>query len=352
MYVGRRYDGRLQWIQNRDARENAAQTEVLGEGRYLGDIPSFPEIERLLAIYVATGEGKGAYIAAKVAEEQNPNYETRKENRGSRRFSRYSRPPRHSGYSSSSSSDDDDAAGNAPGPPLRPSGGRPPGGAPQVVEIPQRPRPPRPVHIVAEEDDEPVIIIEPPVDPGRLYGLPAEHLRPRPEFRMGQNRPHAVFESDESSEPDYAPIPSEEDDIRLSNQRTRSRSFRRQQSSHSHGRHRPHRHRSANIEIVGLDDTGLGARAFQGERPNLAEHRQRYEIRRDPAGRAFPRERPNPTEHRQRFDVHRDQAERSTRRSMRYRAGGPLMNAPTKTAGIGAGVLVPGVHGTEPKPIM
>lgn len=32
-------------------------------------LPSFPEIERLLAIYVATGEGQGAYMAAKTSEE-------------------------------------------------------------------------------------------------------------------------------------------------------------------------------------------------------------------------------------------------------------------------------------------
>src|SRR5437773_6655068 len=94
-YVERRRDGGLQWIRELPRREHRtsgawvrtsrqrrshavaddevieiASERVLQENRLLQNLPSFPDVERLLGLYVATGEGRGAYLAAKKEEEK------------------------------------------------------------------------------------------------------------------------------------------------------------------------------------------------------------------------------------------------------------------------------------------
>ena len=144
--VERRPDGHFQWVrpaptrlhQNRDnfafvrdrrrrrRRSNGGWTsdrstrhDQVGRG-----FPSFPEMERLAEIYVATGEGHGAYLAAKVSEEtKGPYYSYEIERRDGPRASH-----RRSTDSSLSSSDSDPRPG-----PRRPSRRGPSGGPEGLV---------------------------------------------------------------------------------------------------------------------------------------------------------------------------------------------------------------------------
>ena len=330
MYVSRRYDGNLQWNRSRNDVDNESlQKHGLPPGyRLPADLPSFQEIERLLALYVATGEGKGAYIAAKVAEEQSLDYKDRYQSR----FSARPRPPRPSRYSHSHSdndSGDDDDDDHGPRPPIRPSGGRPPGGRPPggpiYAEAAVPPRPPRPVHIYnntvhAEAD----FIIPPPP----LAGPP-----PRPNIVHAE--PHEPYQAEESDglgeEPEYAALPSEEDDVLTSNRRDTTRMSSRRRASESRRFRRSQR----------MDSTRT-RRQTRGDEPVII----------DPE-RAPRTARPYTEEQRRRRERLELRVPPMDRPSVRYRGGGPADKiAPTKTSGVGAGVLPQGVYGTEPKSIL
>ncbi|RFU30732.1 hypothetical protein B7463_g5606, partial [Scytalidium lignicola] len=158
MEIERRDDGEFQWVRRPRRRPSRRYSQYRwaryqpherrqGWGhakrrnrseRHEIRLPSIKEIEDLICLYVATGEGKGAFYAAKVSEESgNHGYDS-----SGRRHShrRWGRPPRYYGLSSgsSSSSSDDDSYGGGRihiGP--RPSGPVPP------PPPPPRPRPPR-----------------------------------------------------------------------------------------------------------------------------------------------------------------------------------------------------------------
>lgn len=93
MAYERRPDGGLQWVRSAPARLDQNKVTFVQvrrrrrshrgfvsdrftmDDQIRQDLPSFPEIERLLAIYVATGEGRGAYRAAKASEKtRGPHY--------------------------------------------------------------------------------------------------------------------------------------------------------------------------------------------------------------------------------------------------------------------------------------
>jgi hypothetical protein len=164
-YVERRRDRELQWVhelprtehrtsgawvrESRRRRSHAVADDevieivperVLRANRLQRNLPSFLEIERLLELYVATGEGRGAYLAAKMKEEEETRYEGRHEDRHEsiRRRRRYGSRPQEYQRSSSGSSDDhsdgdDDGLGGRP--PHRPPSGGPSGGPPEVYIV-------------------------------------------------------------------------------------------------------------------------------------------------------------------------------------------------------------------------
>lgn len=165
--VERGPDGVLQWVRRVSDKPHQRRATIVNE-RYFqprnyaefvsdrstpdGQIrrhpPSFSEIERLLEIYVATGEGQGSFLAAKVWEEtKGPYYR----NIESEIRQRYHSPPRNrpSTNSSSSSSDGDFRPGGEPTPHTGPSGGpkKPlwPASGPAVTKtsIPSVPQPTR-----------------------------------------------------------------------------------------------------------------------------------------------------------------------------------------------------------------
>jgi hypothetical protein len=161
-YVERRRDRELQWVhelprtehrtsgawvrESRRRRSHAVADDevieivperVLRANRLQRNLPSFLEIERLLELYVATGEGRGAYLAAKMKEEEETRYEGRHEDRHEsiRRRRRYGSRPQEYQRSSSGSSDDhsdgdDDGLGGRR--PHRPSSGGPSGAPPEA----------------------------------------------------------------------------------------------------------------------------------------------------------------------------------------------------------------------------
>ena len=164
-YVERRPDGELQWIRAPRRREHRtsgawvresrrqrsyavaddpaiemAPETVLQANRLQRNLPSFPEVEHLLRLYVATGEGRGAYLAAKTEEEKEWGSESRYGDHVEaigRRQHFSSRPHRpHGPLPSSSGSSDDDRYDGDDGlggrPPHRPPSGGPPGGHPEV----------------------------------------------------------------------------------------------------------------------------------------------------------------------------------------------------------------------------
>jgi hypothetical protein len=136
--VERGPDGELRWVRPAPARPHQDRAKFVQErrgrrshGGFTSDhsrldgqtrrgLPSFLEIERLLGIYVATGEGQGAFLAAKVSEEtKGPYYSYENEIEIVRRYD--SRPgPRPLADSSGSSSEGDPRPGR---PPPRPTGG-------------------------------------------------------------------------------------------------------------------------------------------------------------------------------------------------------------------------------------
>lgn len=143
--VERGPNGELQWVRRVPARLPQSRFKVVqGRHRRTSDRfptddeirrrpPSFSEIERLLEIYVATGEGQGSFLAAKVSEETKGRYYAYKNELelGYRYGSPASyrppghRPPSHrpSADSSDSSSDGKPRPGRRPRPPTGPFGG-------------------------------------------------------------------------------------------------------------------------------------------------------------------------------------------------------------------------------------
>ena len=164
-FLERRPDGKLQWVRERPRREHRSSGEwvresrrprsyavadddviaiapvrVLQENRLQQNLPAFSDVERLLGLYVATGEGRGAYLAAKKEEEREWGHEGRHGDRAEairrrpRHSSRpYGPPPFSSGSSDDNSDDEDDGLGGRP--PHRPPGGRPTGGPPEVYIV-------------------------------------------------------------------------------------------------------------------------------------------------------------------------------------------------------------------------
>lgn len=211
-YVERRRDGELQWVhelprtehrtsgarvrENRRRRSHAvaddevieiAPERVLQANRLQRNLPSFLEIERLLELYVATGEGRGAYLAAKMKEEEETRYDGRHEDRHEsiRRRRRYgSRPQEHQRSSSGSSDDHSDGGDDGLGgrPPHRPPSGGPSGGPPEVYIVQPDGR-----HRHAVREDNRVWIPLQVVESGERRFLRAEEYDPN---RQGEYRPY------------------------------------------------------------------------------------------------------------------------------------------------------------------
>src|SRR5271155_4965724 len=124
--VERGPNGELQWVRRVPARTDPnrghrrrsysgyAGDPVTREDQPRRGLPSFQDIEHLLEIYVATGEGRGAFHAAKVSEAtKGPRYRYEEE------IARWNRQRRHpptdyrpSAHIFSSSSDDDSWPGD------------------------------------------------------------------------------------------------------------------------------------------------------------------------------------------------------------------------------------------------
>ncbi|ERF68470.1 hypothetical protein EPUS_03788 [Endocarpon pusillum Z07020] len=313
-YVERRPDGELQWVRAPRRREHRtsgawvresrrrrsyavadnpatemAQEMVLQANRLQRNLPSFPEVECLLRLYVATGEGRGAYLAAKTKMEEEKKWrsESRYGDRAeaTRRRQRFN--SRHHGPlpSSSGSSDDDrydgdDGLGGRP--PHRPPSGGPSGSHPEVYRArPDGRHPPAvrrdnrawiPLQVIendewrfvrAEEYDpnrreeyrpyypEPTYFIDRP----RLVRRPRSRSPPhvvvvhehnyesgpypaelhiRQDHRRWQDqeahrppRPTVEDAPEDEDDREFAPLPSEEDDVRVQRpSRQRSREVR------------------------------------------------------------------------------------------------------------------------------
>jgi hypothetical protein len=211
-YVERRRDGELQWIrelprrerrtsgawvrESRQRRSHAvaddevieiAPDRVLQENRLQQNLPSFPDVERLLGLYVATGEGRGAYLAAKKEEEKGWAHEGRHGDhaeairRRQRHSSRPHGPPLFSSVSSDDHSDDeDDGLGGRP--PHRPPSGGPTGRPPEVYIVQPDGR-----HRPAVRRDNRAWIPLQVIEDGERRFLRAEEYDPN---RQGEYRPY------------------------------------------------------------------------------------------------------------------------------------------------------------------
>jgi hypothetical protein len=268
--VERGPDGELRWVRRVPARTDPNRATFVQERRqrrsyrgYTGDpvtredqprrgLPSFQDIERLLEIYVATGEGRGAFHAAKVSEEtKGPRY--RYEEEIARRNRRRRHPPRYS------SSDDDSWPDDGRPSHPRPSGGSSGGssGGPvhpeegPVLEI-RRPgrrydeeirnidvqtiNPPRPVHIDVVRPRRGTEEIR-NIDVQTINPVHFGVVRPRRGTEEGREEysehlqrrwRYQAYAEDVSDEEDghgplYAALPAEEDNIRLQSRRASSR---------------------------------------------------------------------------------------------------------------------------------
>jgi hypothetical protein len=212
-FVERRRDGELQWIRERPYREDrtsgawvresrqrrsyaVADDEVIGiaseevgqENHLQRNVPSFPDVERLLRLYVATGEGRGAYLAAKKEEEKRKwGHEGRHGDRAEairrrprHRFGPYRPPPFPSGSSEDHSDDEDDGLGGRPS--HRPPSGGPTGGPPEVYIVQPDGR-----HQSAVRRDNRVWIPLQVIENGERRFLRSEEYDPN---RQGEYRPY------------------------------------------------------------------------------------------------------------------------------------------------------------------
>ena len=323
MFIGRGHDGRLQWVRSHSRLQKYGLP---------ANIPTFQAIEDLTALYVATGEGRGAYIAARDAERKN--HAERVVLRSS--FGRNHRPSRFDG--------DGDSGTGHDGPPPRPPGGRPPGDGPDIIVI----RPPGRSHgrppAAAVNIEADFGYAHPPARPPNVMLPPEMDHRPAmapihpehyPEYAgVAADQLHdAERLSDEDDEPEYASMPPEEDDIRISSRRDSRRTSGQRRRSHVRRAPRPRRASESYDEIVEIIE------------PRRARHeRQRFE---------------RPEVYRGR-DAHlqdrlRQQYERVEIREVhreRQRGGGPGMFIPTKTSAIGGGSLPTGEFETKSKSVV
>ena len=326
-YIRRGPDGGLQWIRDRyygDSDPEVKKPPRRHRIQVRRDFPSFRELEQLLAIYVATGEGKGAYLSAAAAAAENlDNEEPVILERLSRRHSRYSRPP-PSSFSDSGDDSNNDSGHPHSKPPNKPSGGgpRPPRpSGPEVIITPLAGG--RPPHGNVQLETEAI-----PVRPTQHHGGVEIHMerppRPPQQYTQGHRPPSPHYSSDSdgfSDGPEYVTLPPEENDRRLEERRKQSRSAHEPRSSQAR-RSYSSQHRRANVVIIEQDQrpghTDVGAR----RRPTAAE--PQYEIR---AQR-------RPTQ---------NSAENIIMRE-RMRGGALPFVAPTRTSAFAAGVLPPGLR--------
>jgi hypothetical protein len=120
--VERGPNGELRWVRWPPVREERYRRGSYGgvvNGRSTRDdhtrrgLPSFPQIERMLRTYVASGEARGAFLALKVSERAKDSYYS---------YGNEIRSHRPSAGSSDTSSDSDPGLGPSH-PPQRPPGG-------------------------------------------------------------------------------------------------------------------------------------------------------------------------------------------------------------------------------------
>jgi hypothetical protein len=120
--VGRGPNGELRWVRwppAREERHRRGSHREFVSGRSTRDdhtrrgLPSFQQIERMLRIYVASGEARGAFLTAKASERaKGPYYSYENEIRSHR-----------SSAGSSDAPSDNDLGPGPPRPPQRPPGG-------------------------------------------------------------------------------------------------------------------------------------------------------------------------------------------------------------------------------------
>jgi hypothetical protein len=128
--------GEFQWVRHRQSRESNS-TEARGtishnknhQARARRTPLTIAEIEHLIQIYAATGEGRGAFLAAIASEERE--YRPRELHRSQRRFDS-SRRYHTGGFSSSS---DDNYPGDQGVPQGPPKGPAPYGPAPERIPV-------------------------------------------------------------------------------------------------------------------------------------------------------------------------------------------------------------------------
>ena len=305
-------------------------------------LPTFQQVERLLDLYVATGEGRGAYVKARKQVEQERRQQFFEEDmRGlydfddfegydgyGPRLSRRMRPrgyglsvPRRRPSESPHSSDDDPYRGGGRVP-REPSGGGPSAGpGPELIidhSPPRRRGPPpgssrRTVTIVpAPTGDETIGRVDPSEHHanivhdelrveevrGRHEPRPRPYLRVPTEHRESRRYRHPTVRELSSDEDDLelASLPSEEDDVRL---RPRSRDLVV---------------RNERIEVVRMQSV---------ERERDAR-RERSIRRTDLRGGGGP---------------DNNITYRPSERHGRLRGGGAFMRPPTKTSAVAADVL-------------
>ncbi|KAJ9613318.1 hypothetical protein H2200_003260 [Cladophialophora chaetospira] len=305
-------------------------------------LPSFQQVERLLDLYVATGEGRGAYVKATKQVEQERRRRFFEEgihdiygfdefdgyDDFGPRLGRRTRPPgyglsmpRRPPSESSHSSDDDHYRGGGRVPD-KPSGGGPSAGPRPELIIDQSPprrrgpasgRPRRTVTIVPTRTDKATIRrLDPSERPAEVVHdeLRVEEVRERdelhPEGYLGEpavyrgshryRRPTVHELSSDEGDLDLVSLPSEEDDVRL---HPRSRNIVR---------------RDDRLEVVRMPSI---------EREPDAR-RQRSVRRADLRGGEGPDE---------------STTSRPSARHARLRGGGPFMKPSTKTSAVAAGVV-------------
>ncbi|KAF7507350.1 hypothetical protein GJ744_010667 [Endocarpon pusillum] len=346
-YVVRRPDGELQWIRAPRRREHrtsgawvresrrqrrfadpaiavaddpAAEEIMVQERRLQRNLPSFPEVECLLRLYVATGEGRGAYLAAKTKMEEQDLREEQERRRRERRIieqeeederrrrQRSDSRPHGSLPSSSGSSDEDPDDGFGGRPTHRPPSGGPSGSHPGPAYPNDPPRPirrSRSPHVVvheytSESEHESVVLAQ--RVPAPVYLNHPVHRPWRYQEAHRPPRPTVEDASEDEDDKDLAPLPAEEDDFRLqrpSRQRSREVRNRSVQIDPTHN------FRANNTRIVRRSPTRYGSiRGGHGADHNFDEDSDR--------------------------DVHQ---------LVRMRGGGSIPQPLTKTSSILAGVI-------------
>jgi hypothetical protein len=202
-FFERRQDGELQWVRERSRPEHrtsgawvrestrrrsyatvyheepvidsdiASETAIAGI-RLKQSLPAIPDIEGLLQLYVATGEGQGAYLAAKKEEERTWGRKGNRYGDRRRRQRYYDNDTPHTSSSGSSDDHSDDEDGRFGGrPPHRPPGGGPAASHPEVYIVRPNAR-----HRPASRRDNRVWIPLQVIEDGEWRFLRAEEYEP------------------------------------------------------------------------------------------------------------------------------------------------------------------------------